>query len=413
MQTIKSLVLLGLLSLGLIPVTAQAFAEDVCFIEGGGLKNCVETRCRVGDSSARCEWEAALGTVVGNLTSVGGRSSVHVDATYYLALAVGFGSSTAYTIAAYNQATDLAQYVPYDIQGRPLVDPSTCTGSAPPAACSLVTANIDGVTRMNFSSGGFLMHFVVPDKRFSTSVNGLNPDLQSANSAERHLKSLRAWAFEGPAACVAGLLLPGTTTSACESPSLSVVGQVPLINFSPALPMNAPLGQQPLQTPARQPPVLVSSLALVVGSTNARAARIGIYLHSLQDRISHRVCGDASTYRPPQSAGANYAVELHPTECNQTNHALRHSWEAGTVQSQVPTQHRTLQPALEKTYDELLALAVQFGSARPEALQPTYRQQVLQIALSALEQPQASTRVLQMRNSMLAFRSYLVPMYGH
>ena len=51
-------------------------------------------------------------------TVMPGRSMVHADSTYFIALALGYRSDVAYWIAAYNEVTDYAQYVPIDQCGN-------------------------------------------------------------------------------------------------------------------------------------------------------------------------------------------------------------------------------------------------------------------------------------------------------
>ncbi len=76
---------------------AHAFAEDLCYRNGRGLASCNDLACDPGEDDFRCTADAV--TDIARLAG-GGRSMVHVDATFYLAQAVGLDASTAYWVAA-------------------------------------------------------------------------------------------------------------------------------------------------------------------------------------------------------------------------------------------------------------------------------------------------------------------------
>ncbi len=89
-------------------------------------------------------------------------------------------------------------------------------------------------------------------------------------------------------------------------------------------------------------------------------ARMGIYLHSLADRISHHMCTDRSTmYR---ETDGNFNTEFSSYGCGQGSHFLWHVWEQGTDQNDIADQdYRTLEVALDVIWDELVARGRDLG----------------------------------------------------
>src|SRR5271168_5247649 len=107
---------------------AWAFGEDLCMNlpkEGNPdpLFNCITLpdNCKPGNNTAACR-AAAFNSVPQDAESIsGGRSMLHVDATYYIAQAIGFDSWTAYQIAMYDGDTDTGQYVPHNQKGEKII----------------------------------------------------------------------------------------------------------------------------------------------------------------------------------------------------------------------------------------------------------------------------------------------------
>ena len=87
---------------------------------------------------------------------------------------------------------------------------------------------------------------------------------------------------------------------------------------------------------------------------------MGIYLHSLADRISHHMCTDRSHVYP--TAGGGFETAFDQWGCAQGSHFLWHVWEAGTDQSRVLSQDfRTIEVALDVVWDELEKRGRQLG----------------------------------------------------
>ena len=86
-------------------------------------------------------------------------------------------------------------------------------------------------------------------------------------------------------------------------------------------------------------------------------ARIGIYLHALGDRISHRVCTDADTITPPSPDRPEFRIDLNKPTCDQGPHAIRHEYETGVDFAGLEPGDRTTEAMLSMVYDELVAFA--------------------------------------------------------
>lgn len=428
--TLASLLLAGLLGGSHLaaPRRAFAFAEDVCFSADGGHVNCfaLPPECPPGDTSNACAMAllaSAPGPGATDPIGNGGRSTVHVDATYVIAQRLGLSAEDAYWLVAYNEATDLGSYVPRDLDGRNLVDPAECVGAGEPAACALLTRQIDGVTRTNFASGGVFFHFHPPHHALDASpvpgIDGLRPDLSDSNT-EVFLVNMRRWAWGEGLGCTAGLTSRGAagdfaTGASCFSRAtgragnvgggLSVIGAV-------AVPLNVSTGLQVIST-SGPTPINSATLSALVGEAVADEARLGIYLHALQDRISHHVCGDDSHLTGPYPITGprsdDFLSDMTSPECTQALHGLRHAWETGVDQSLVPERDRTTAAGLAMTWDELAAYAGARGMLRDDAV--AARERVLDGLLRALSEPDASARVLAIREVGCAER--LQPMPGH
>lgn len=118
---VRQLLLCCLAAIATTPV--WAFSEDLCWqADGSGVTSCtpLPAECEpVGTSSPACLTRAtAVFAAVRNFAHA--RSSVHVDATYLMAQAIGFPAEDAYWIAAYDEAVDLGSYEPVDLQGNPI-----------------------------------------------------------------------------------------------------------------------------------------------------------------------------------------------------------------------------------------------------------------------------------------------------
>lgn len=379
------------------PVTL-AFQEDICPDSRGGWTECLQNACSAEDESIGCS-EVSMLTALGStfLTPVrgaGARSTLHFDATYLMAQAVGFTPRDAYVLAAYDAATDSGRYIHRDQQGRLPVDPDDCAAAAPPPACVLYSRSIDGVVRTNFTDGGLFFHFMASPQR-SSSAEGLAPPVTN-RGREPFLYQLRRWVYgEGPL-CVGGLLDASGAScfvSALRSPS-SLVGRIPFESATAALtPVDwvAEIVEQKVASdPVSGRRTPASQLDRYLPGEDVALARLGIYLHALADRVSHHRCIDVSEVQGPRGADAGalalnpladliYQTALHlgslpaylqslqppvfahdpdylfaydSEECDQSTHFLRHSWETGQ-------DHRQLAPENQTALHGLLAVLVE------------------------------------------------------
>ncbi|MEZ4297072.1 MAG: hypothetical protein R3B70_19055 [Polyangiaceae bacterium] len=386
------------LALTLGASTAFGFAEDLCYLsDGSGVTNCNQLACAPGVQTPAC----IAGTLAnaGQIaqTTSGGRSMVHTDSTYYLAQAVGFDAEAAYWIAAYNEATDLGQYVPADRDGNLLVDPADCNVSPLPAGCEYVTAVIDGVTRTNGPTGGMVLHYGAPMNDDGALLDGLHPDVHDEDH-EVLLVNLRNWLYSTGEGCTAGLTVlssggdyaTGPTCYETASGGGELSYYVPLIGITEngGLPITADLGPQIITDGAD--PIYADEIDLAVGTAHVEAAKLGIYVHAAADRISHHICEDTSALEGPD--GGDFTIDYDEDECGQPIHAFRHAQEVGVNQSALPAADRTTQAALELMYDELRAYAAFKGHARMGSGTAAYRSYVIQRVLSSLQVANGAAR---------------------
>jgi len=409
------------------PRPAAAFAEDLCYLPAGaGLVNCGDVRCVPGDDSLRCRTNALVQAARTLPITTGGRSMVHTDATFYLAQAVGFTAEEAYWIAAYDEATDLGQYVPHSQEGVPLVDVEACAESttAPPE-CGLVTAVIDGVSRLNVPTGGAFFHFVLvhtgTDPTPLPGIDGRHPDPEDA-FAEIRLANLRRWVYGLGPNCVAGITAEspdGDHASAdrcferADGRTPVVEAEFAILGVGPTIAPDVALGEQVVQqADGASADVLASDLARITGADREDAARLGIYLHALQDRISHARCLDASTLTGPFAEGADFVNGTDAKECAAPLHLLRHVWEVGSRQAPLEEADRTLEAALGATWDELLAYAEARGFASGRAARPRFRRRVLSLLRRTLQVEDPQGRVDAVVEGFARLGGF-APMPGH
>ncbi|NVB41364.1 hypothetical protein G6O69_26235 [Pseudenhygromyxa sp. WMMC2535] len=416
---------MALLALTFFAGDAHAFAEDLCYLDEANvsegesrLVHCapVPAACAPGESTAVCTTGvmAAMGVIRAQLDDEGnnGRSMVHTDATYYLAALVGFDIDSAYWVAAYDEAADLGQYTPRDRNGDLIADPT------------LVTATIDGVTRTNRDSGGVFYHIHPPHTgttQAPIAVDGLHPEVNDPD-VEVTLANIRRWVYDFGLACTAGLTEVSSagdyaTGEDCFSAlignnrvrsSLSLFGDAEL-PFSPLL------GEQIVETSTG---LLASEIDQVVDPEGLHPervglAKLGIYLHTLADRVSHHICTDDSYLAGPYHALAqpNFYSMMDGPECLQTLHLIRHAWEVGVPQDQLPAADQTTQAALTAVYDELFAYAEYNGFAAQGADDTVLRDDLVADLVYALEYTDPDERV----DAMVEFGCLngIEPMPGH
>jgi len=420
-----------------------AFAEDVCPAEDGGWQNCSSRPCETYESGAACE-SVAMFTTARSQTGergLGARSTVHFDATYYLAQAAGFGPRAALTIAGYDQAVDTGRLWLRGEGGELLARPGACESAKAPRLCELSTRSIIGTNRNDFAGGGVFFHFMPPPAGHGL-INGLAPPLDDPQQ-EPFLAHLRRWAEGRGPLCVGGLTQASAngdyaTGEACyqsrtrpdnllvgRMPSISELGVVGSVDWA------APMGQQALAPDTRDgDPQPASKLASQFGDS-AALVRLGIYAHAVQDRISHHICLDASELIGPRAADAGelrlnplpytlyqlsmntdsmaeareqldttkvrvdpeFVFEFDREQCDQPHHALRHTLETGEVQAELAAADRTTEAALRVTLRLLEHFAANAGVDDAARLDEDARAQLVSGLVSALEAPQAGARI--------------------
>jgi hypothetical protein len=381
---------------------AHAMVEDVCYPnqQNNKLHNCIKLppNCSLKESKTTlaCQAETLAAFAANMQEGNPGRSLIHVDSTYLIAAGVGFAEKDAYWIAAYDEATDLQKFTPVDVNGNPVNENE------------LTTANIGGVSRTSYSTGGLIHHYL-PVKHPGPLVNGLHPDVHDPN--EVTLSNFRAWAFNlnsmgGGDQTTSPLCAAGITTSPSDSTCYTEAGQpIPVKGvLSLVYPVSLPpfsfeSGRQIIypsqdgitsEPPAN--PVYSDDFASYIGQNFADAA-LGTYIHSLADRVSHHVCTDIAPVLGPLDGGKGFFINLGNKQCSQLYHELRHLYETGVPFDQLEPQDRTTEATLSIVYDELVAFAQRRGVLKPAAKTPAYKTAFLNTLISALQVPAAMDRL--------------------
>ena len=360
MQT--RLIVLGLLSVLGLSAPALGFAEDLT-VTDAGISNCLTS-----DGTTPTICVSGQGA---------GRSMIHVDSTFFIAQALGFKDDIAYWLAAYDDATDLGTYQPFDNCGKALGDVRKQTEAIP------------SVVRTSLTTGGLAIHFPTAFSVDGTGadlvtngVTGLYPFYQSNSKYpaidtvyEGSLSHLRRWAMTFDAGSTPPVLCNSGFTqsvgdsyfagSACYTKNdagVPINGLTPLSSADGGsqafqtvsgrqylFAVNDPKSSQPLQTALD-----AGNGRRWNGSTAAVPAelvRMAVYLHSVQDRVSHQYCGDASLARTAD-AGSGFIYSYSMLMCSSINHAQGHFDEIGR-----PTLPLRVFTALNITYDELQKFA--------------------------------------------------------
>jgi hypothetical protein len=394
-----------------IPTTAHAFLEDLCLPRNpaqGKLTWCIApaARCVVQPQPSR----ACLQQLADFGTIKPGRSMIHADSTYFIAQALGYRADVAYWIAAYDEVTDYSQYLPIDQCG---VQASASNSGAP-----YITAQFNGFVRTNQNTDGPLDHYIVSfspngegtDVHGPEGVLGIYPfhyprpgyPVRIDDTYQKTLANLRRWAMlktrDPGLLCTVGLTASDGT--GCLSGG-SISGVVPIATNPdiPGINMNIPLGRKVLNYDASTtPPTVVyyDQLGPWLGETSrttgtlwkakipepvpVQIARLGLYLHTIQDSTSHSTyCGDEAPAPPDGGDPGTYMflsgndVSLFfGNSCAASPHLASHLQETGSGDAPLPLRVYT---ALNMTVDEL----IEFGNnvarehgwiANPELLPP-------------------------------------------
>ena len=387
------------------------FLEDLCLPRepsDGTLSWCVRPTCPP-TTPPTPPHHASPDQILDFATIEPGRSMIHMDATYFIAQALGYRADVAYWIAAYNEVTDLAHYVPIDQCGvqaanQVAIDSGTTKQTAVNTGRDYIAAEFNGFQRTNLNTDGPLDHYVVP-----FSPNGQGTDAHGAGGVQavypfyyprpgypEHiddvyqvtLYNLRQWAMlatEDPGLlCAGGLTVKAADGSTRCLENAKITGAVPIIQPSEAgVPINVDSGRKILNATDTTPPQItyyemlrdwLNDPARTTGTlwldANPRpvpvqVARMGIYLHAIQDTSSHGTfCGDDAPSPPggrdPGTymfmANGNAQVNLSfGSSCATSPHLASHLQETGTGANPLPLRVYT---ALNITLNEL----IEFGN---------------------------------------------------
>jgi hypothetical protein len=385
-----------LLAVCLTAAPSFPFLEDLC-LPRKNAKNqtvmyCVTPNCLNPnqDPNAACPAQTA-----DFATIMQGRSMIHMDSTYFIAQALGYRADVAYWIAAYNENTDYSQYVPIDQCGRQAANAVTIANGMTQQTQTnsgqhYITAYFNGFQRTNQNTDGPLDHYVV-----SFSPNGTGTDVHGPRGVsalyplhyphatnpdpkyQKTLSNLRQWGMmrssEPGLLCTVGLV-DGTQ---CET-GKRILGVVPFFlktnvaNFQ----IDVPAGKKVLNYTSKTDIDYYEDLEAYLsdpqkttgtlwksarpGPVPVQIARIGLYLHVLQDSSSHSTyCGDDPPSAPGgcdpgtyMYRGTNGNIRLSfGNGCANRPHIAGHVQETGTGTGPLPLRDYV---ALNNTVDELI-----------------------------------------------------------
>jgi len=370
---------------------ASAFLEDLC-TKNGKIQWCIKpfSACKEQKDvpNRACPAQVAEFVVIPP-----GRSMIHADATYFIAQALGYRADVAYWIAAYNEVEDYAQYAPID----------QCDGQATPtnSGKSYITAEFNGFQRTNTATAGPLYHYVV-----NFSPNGVGTDVHGAGGVQSEypfhyptpgypvriddiyqgtLYNQRQWAMQpgtGPGLlCTVGFTVPtdaanGTSNFSGKTclANVAISGMVPTVEgLAAGAKINVQSGPKVLDN--SHGTVLYEKLQSYLDDKTkttgtlwldpaappvpVQVARIGLYLHTLQDTASHSTfCGDDAPSPPGGSDVGTYMAMVSTgvqltfgTYCAAGPHVAGHVQETGTGDQPLPLRDYV---ALNMTVDELI-----------------------------------------------------------
>lgn len=395
--------------------SAFAFSEDLCVKKlTGKLDSCNSVNCSPTEKDiSKCNVNIVLKTAATTFFGVG-RSMIHYDSIYVLAQAVGLRADLAYWLAVYNQMADLGSETHiFNNCGKTETDPK----KLPVGFNGWVRTHFpSGGLAYHFAT--FYLppgETEAPKGYTGIAPKRVGDDLDALY--EGPLYALQQWALKDKLACTNGFttanVVPTTSSEysayfsgdSCYEvdPSFStklIRGNIPVV-YSEVLqlgPGNVPLSvyqgnqfadvgsesSESIQSCPTQDTTYAShyadqsisdacnvtpsaSMAQLLKQGTGRLyksatdvpvplelAKMGLYLHVLQDRISHHQCGDVSYVTGPTDlsaqgetkAGFWWTYDLDA--CDSVWHAVGHYMEVGVD----PVAMRTY-TALSYAYDEL------------------------------------------------------------
>ncbi len=390
LSLVKMLMLCGTVVLA-IPLNTHAFLEDICLGAGTGqIENCISAASAC-EGPPNSHTNRACALQVQEFRNIPpGRSMIHTDSTYFIALALGYRADVAYWIAAYNEVTDYAQYKPIDECGH--------QASNSNSGADYISAALNGFQRTNIKTDGPFYHYTA-----AFSPTGTGNDVHGADGIQAiyplhypepgypanidsiyqgTLFNMRQWAMKPDAdaglMCAVGLTVPNGRSNFSGTSCLAgatIIGKVPAFEGGMVnIPVTVQSGQKVLDnsnntvTYYSQLKTWLSDRSRTTGTlwldskappVPVQVARLGLYLHVLQDTASHSTfCGDDAPAPPGGSDPGTYmamkgsAVTVNfGTYCATGPHLAGHVQETATGLNALPLRDYT---ALNITLDELI-----------------------------------------------------------
>lgn len=168
------------------------------------------------------------------------------------------------------------------------------------------------------------------------------------------INNLKAWAFgERADACVSGITVnPSDVNAACVEGRL-LDFRMNFFSFGyagAAIPFQAETGVLIMN---ENPRVLSTETDMdAYMPHDPKMVRLGVFLHSLADRVSHHMCTDESYFYETETGDYDSVYPAAP--CAQGNHFLWHAWEQGTNQKNIKNEEfRTIERALNEIWNVL------------------------------------------------------------
>jgi len=360
--------------------SSSAFYDDLCFAPQGAdwkvanclansaphcsIKNdCVPASCGADAASEKnSQCTSPVAASFGNGEDPHARSMIHADSIYLLAQAVGLDGRAAYFIAAYGDTPDKA--------GQFILMVSASGGGYTPYTDPL-HATIALPDLFRGSARGSAIHFPL----FTGEALKIVPD-----SNHEGVSRLRSWALgDGsghfPPPCIGGLTFPSHPAKSyfigekcyVSSSALGFEGGADRVNQTANVSLSGDTsfqsGDQPFSSPssakisAADKPVFADDLQGLLDGSPARfdgvrpvplaLLKMGVYLHSLMDRVSHAPALTPLTV-PATSPSSDFTGGLDWT----IPHPYLHFEEVG-----IPTLSSRTEQALNLAYDELALFA--------------------------------------------------------
>ncbi|MDG1987411.1 MAG: hypothetical protein P8J18_05500 [Halieaceae bacterium] len=414
---------------------AISFGVDVCFNDPEQdpqvIRNCIAVNEYCREQPLEPEYKAFLCRVLATSDSlsglsgtnaiIGGRSLVHSDSVYLIAQLNGFSAWQAYQIMIYSEATDQSSYEPFDKSGSLMVSQDMiedCYQSNMESykECLALTPRLMGLYKFNDESGGQLLHL---HSRYSESEEAppttqFPADYFSARQIDSEvlLSNLKAWTFGmRDDLCVSGITKDiGNPLSAClDSKHLDFPMNFFSFGVGSQVPFQAKLGTFVINENSESKVLSEESSFSAYIPHDTRMAKLGIFLHTLTDRVSHHMCTDRSWFYEKEDGNFNSVFPSAP--CGQGGHFLWHVWEQGTDQYNIEDQEfRTMEIALAEIWNVLSERAIQL-SLMTEDYQGGERRYVISQMIEVLGIYDPALRLGRMTELIESFG--FLPLPGH